>query len=273
MTGYSTEVVAAARTFLFVPANRPDRFDKAAAAGADIVILDLEDAVTPADKDAAREYARAWLTGGNAALVRINAVGTTWFVDDVALIAECGAPVMLPKAEDPGVIAEITRSAPGTSVVPLVETAAGILVAPALCAAPGVARLAFGSIDLAAQLGVDPDDREALLFARSTLVFASATAGLAPPIDGVTTAISEVQQVADDTAYARGLGLQAKLCIHPAQLGPARDALAPSADDVAWARRIVAAAAEGGSAVAVDGMMVDIPVVERAQRILAAVGQ
>lgn len=256
---------------LFVPGNRPERFAKAAAAQPDVVILDLEDAVGDDDKDSARVHAANWLAAGNTAMVRINAADTAWHAGDVAMVAQHRPAVMLAKAEHPDQIGHLTARAPGAPVIPLIETARGVIAVNELCAAPGVARVAFGSIDLANQLGIDPDDREALLVHRTKLVLGSAAAGLAPPIDGVTTSFTETDSVVSDFTYARRLGMGAKLCIHPAQIAAVHAAARPSEADVEWASRIVDSLdAAGGSAAAVDGRMVDAPVVERARRILSA---
>ncbi len=257
-----------AQTFLFVPANRPDRFDKAVHAGADITILDLEDAVPAADKAAARAHARSWLTRGGTAVVRINGADTLWHAADVDMVVTCGAPVILPKAESPAPVANLASQSPDVDVIALVESARGVAAAEILANTPHVRRLAFGSVDLATQLGVDPDDRCALLLARSSLVHASAAGGLAPPIDGVTTKIADAQRVYDDVRFARRLGMQAKLCIHPTQLAPVRQAFAPTSDEIAWAHAVLAATSVDGAAIAVDGTMVDRPVVLRAQQII-----
>ena len=268
--GYTGAAVRYARTFLFVPGNRPERFSKAVAAQPDIVIIDLEDAVSAADKDTARGHVDEWLSTGNPGMVRINAVDTDWHEADLALVGEHGVPVMVPKAERADTIRHVARLTPAPVIVPLVESAAGITAAADICAAPGVQRLAFGSIDLATELGIDPDDRDALLLSRSTLVLAAAAAGLAGPIDGVTTALTDMRPLVDDFAYARRLGMTAKLCIHPAQVAAVHAAAAPSADELQWAQRIIAACGDNGSALAVDGQMVDAPVLERARRIAAA---
>lgn len=269
MTGhYDAAAVRTARTLLFVPGDRPERFAKAAAAQPDIVLIDLEDAVAAPDKDSARAHVGQWLSAGNPAMVRINAADTPWHADDLNLVAEHRVPVMLAKAEHPEQLRRIADL--GAPVVALIETAVGFTAVNELCAVPGVARVAFGSVDLANHLGVDPDDREALLLHRSMLVLASAAAGLAPPIDGVTAGFKETEPVADDFRYAKRLGLTAKLCIHPAQVPVVHAAAAPSEAEVAWARKVVAAVLPGASAAAVDGQMVDLPVVERARRIVAA---
>lgn len=248
----------AATTFLFVPGDRPGRFAKAVASGADVVLVDLEDAVAPADKDFARASVADWLES-NRATVRINAPGTPWFEADAELVAARGVPVVVPKAETPGVLAGFRE------VVALVETARGVERAGELAAVPSVTRLAFGSIDLAAELGVDPEDREPFAYARSRLVIASAAAGLPPPVDGVTTDLNDNARLESDVRHARRMGFGGKLCIHPRQVAPVRDAFAPTEAERDWARRVVAA---GGSVSVVDGRMVDRPVLARARHIL-----
>lgn len=253
------EPPVAATTYLFVPGDRPDRFAKAVASGADAVIIDLEDAVAPEDKDSAREHVEAWLAGGGRALVRINAPGTPWFEADAALVTARGVPVVVPKAETPGVLAGFRE------VVALVETALGVERAGELAAVPSVTRLAFGSVDLAAELGVAPEDREPFAYARSRLVVASAAAGIAPPVDGVTTDLRDDSRLAADVRYARRMGFGGKLCVHPRQVAPVRAGFAPTEAEREWARRVLTA---GASASVVDGRMVDRPVLERARRIL-----
>src|SRR5258705_3734547 len=236
MSGYTLAQIRTARSLLFVPGNRADRFAKAMTAGADIVVIDLEDAVGADEKGTARVHAGAWLAAGNRAMLRINATGTPWHEDDLGLIADYGPAVMLPKSEGAEQVDRAGASPlAGVAVVALVETAAGILAAPALPAHHRVARLAFRSIDLGAQLGVDPDDRTALLHARSALVIACAAARCAPPIDGVTTAVDNLQALGDDVDYARPLGMTAKPCIPPPQVPAGHAAMGPSAGPGHWA--------------------------------------
>lgn len=254
---------ATASTLLFVPGDRPDRFDKAAAAGADLVVLDLEDAVSADAKEAARANVAAWAAHRPCA-VRINSADTRWFRADLDALSAKDVTIMVPKAEDPAVLAGI-----GGNVIALIETARGVLNAPAIASVPGVVRLAVGTFDLAAELGVDPTDTEALLPTRGALVLASAAAGLPGPIDGVTAAIDEPDRIIADTTYARRLGFAGKLCIHPRQLRPAAAALRPTEAQIGWARRIVEASS--GAVAQVDGEMVDKPVVDRAHAILARI--
>lgn len=266
--GYTADQVRTARTFLFVPGNRPERFVKAAHSGADVVVIDLEDAVESGDKQFARGQAAQWLSGGQPAMVRINPVGTAWHDQDLTLVTELGVPVMLAKTERATDVNNIADRTNDPVIVPLIETAAGVASAWAINAAAGVQRCAFGTIDLAAELGIDPQDREALLTSRSTLVMTAANAGAAPPIDGVTTALGDSQSVTDDFTYAKRLGMAAKLCIHPGQIAPIHAAAAPTENETRWAQKIIDAFTHGASATAVDGHMVDAPVLARARRIL-----
>jgi citrate lyase subunit beta/citryl-CoA lyase len=263
-----------ARTLLFVPGDRPERFAKAAASGADVIVLDLEDAVAPPAKPDAREAVREWLAAGNPGMVRINPPGTEWYDDDVAAVAAAGpAPVMLPKAQDPAEVAALVAAlGPGAEVVPLVETALGVHRAVEVCGVAGVVRAGFGSVDLASELGVDPVDREALRHARSALVLGSRAAGAGAPIDGVTTAVRDEQLLVEDCVHGLSLGFTAKMCIHPAQVGPVATAFSPTPEQVEWARAVVGASAGGGVAV-VDGKMIDKPVVERARALLLRAGR
>lgn len=255
------------RTYLFVPGNRPERFDKALAAGADAVIVDLEDAVPMQDKAQARAAVAAWLKPAHAVVVRINAAETAWFADDLALLATPGiAAVMVPKAERVETLEQVARAAPGRALLPLVESAAGFDNVRALAATAAVQRLAFGSIDFQADIGIQDDE---LLVFRSQIVLASRLANRAAPIDGVTAAFDDAAALEHDTERARRLGFGAKLCIHPRQVAAVLRGLLPSEAEVAWARRVVAAAEQaGGAAVAVDGKMVDRPVILRARAMI-----
>jgi citrate lyase subunit beta/citryl-CoA lyase len=257
------------RSVLFVPGNRPERFDKALAAGASAVIIDLEDAVAPADKPAARAALAAWLRPEHAVIVRINSQDTPWFAGDLALAGVPGvAAVMVPKAERPDTLAAV-MAAGSRALLPLVESAVGLAGLPALAAAPGVLRLAFGSIDLQVDLGLKDATEDELLPFRLQLVLASRLAGIGAPLDGVSTAIDDEARLLLDVQRARRLGFAGKLCIHPRQVALVNQGLAPSAAELDWARRVLAAAGSAaGAAVAVDGKMVDKPVLMRAEALL-----
>lgn len=261
-----------ARSYLFVPADRPERIAKALASGADAVIVDLEDAVALPAKAQAREALGAWLRAAAPAarvVVRINGADTPWFADDLALCADAAvAAVMLPKAGQGDDLAAVRRRLPATPIIALVETAEGYARLRDIACAPGVARLAFGTIDFQLDLGLNGED-DALLHFRSGFVLESRLARLAAPIDGVTTAVDAVDRVAADTQRARRLGFGAKLCIHPRQIEPVNRGFSPTAAEVDWAERVLAAmASAGGAAVAVDGKMVDRPVLLRAEALL-----
>jgi citrate lyase subunit beta/citryl-CoA lyase len=263
---------AVARSYLFVPGNRPERYDKAMGAGADAVIIDLEDAVPEAEKASAREALARWLAPTRSVYVRVNSADSAWFDDDLAACARPGvAGVVLPKAETAEQVARVAqRIGAGRSVIPLVESALGVHDALAIARAPQVARLAFGSIDFQFDLGIKGDVEE-LLYFRSHLVLVSRLANVQRPIDGVTTALDDPQQLREDAQRARRLGFSAKLCIHPKQLAPVHESFDPTAEEIAWARRVLAAAHTArGAAVALDGKMVDRPVILKAQEIVAA---
>lgn len=268
------DMLTQAVTALFVPADRPERIDKARASAADAVIVDLEDAVGPNDKAHARRTLADWLTDHDSArlIVRINAAGTPDHEADIALCRahEAIAVIMLPKAESTHDIAR--AAATGRAVWPLVETPAGIQAAQAIAQAPGVARLAFGALDFAAAIGLDADHpagRDLLDHARHVLVLAGAAAGLTPPIDSPVPAFRDTEPVRQAADRAVAMGFGGLLAIHPAQLEPIRRAFTPSADSRARAERIVAAAKASPGAVQLDGQMIDAPVVERARRLLA----
>ena len=260
-------MVAHIRAPLFVPANRPERFAKAAASGTDAVILDLEDAVPQDAKATARAALAADFTD-LPVLVRVNAPGTPWHDADVAAVAGLpAAAVILPKAED-GAICSAVAAATGKPVIALIESGLGLAQARAIAAAEGVGRLAFGSIDFCADLGCE-HLREVLLPARSELVLASRLAGIAGPIDGVTVQLDDLSVIRGDAAHARAMGMTGKLCIHPKQVAEVRNSFAPTEAQIDWARRVLAS---GDGAVSVDGAMVDEPVRIRARAILAQAG-
>lgn len=271
MTSSSTEVapLRPARSLLFVPADRPERFAKAVDSGAHQVILDLEDAVAPAAKDSARNEVAAWLGAGRRAVVRINAADTPWFADDLRLVRSLpGAQLMLPKAELDST-AQAAAVLKGRPVIALLETARGLAALDALASTPGVARIAFGSVDFSADTGIE-DEGEALASVRIRLVLASRVAGLQPPVDGVSVEFTDMQRMQQHALRSRQLGFGGKLCIHPRQVAAVHAAFRPSEADQAWAARVLAAfEASGGAATAVDGKMVDKPVVERARQIVA----
>ncbi len=256
-------------TWLFVPGNTPHRFAKAAASGADAVIVDLEDAVRREDKPAARAETVRWLGSGGEAWVRVNAVGTGGFAEDVAAVTGAAGllGVVVPKAENPESLAVMATQL-DVPLLALIETAAGLHRVHEIAAARGVGRLAFGSLDMAADLRAD-DTHDAMLPARTTIVLASRVAGLPPPVDGASTVIHDAAGVEDLARRSRTLGFRGKLCVHPAQVAATARGLGHSADEVEWARNVLRAAeGSSGAVTGPDGRMIDKPVIDRARAIL-----
>lgn len=278
MTTTTVKAVRAPRSYLFVPASRPERIGKAIEAGADAVIVDLEDAVAPDAKAAARSGLGApWRdlqaqadAAGVALLLRVNGADTTYFADDIDFCrAQAVREIVLPKA-DVASLAALRAALPNMPCHALLETAAGFADLRDVAGTAGVTRLLFGSIDLMFDLDVSDDDVPLHAF-RSDLVLHSRAAGLPAPVDGVCTAIGDADALAADTARGRRFGFGAKLLIHPSQVSGVHAALAPTGEELGWAKRVVEqAAAAQGAAIAVDGKMVDRPVLERAQRIISA---
>jgi citrate lyase subunit beta/citryl-CoA lyase len=266
----SSNKARVSRTLLFVPGDRPERFEKAAASGAHEIILDLEDAVAVAEKEAARRGVDQWLADGGKAIVRINGVGTPWYEADVAMLERHkNVTVMLPKAEAASV-ARTINALPGRKLVALVETVAGYMELREVAGSPGVERIAFGSVDFSSESGI-VDEGEALTSVRTAIVLASCHAGLHEPIDGVSLEFNDAARITSDGLRSRQLGFGGKLCIHPKQVAPVNAAFMPSQAEREWAQRVMAAFdASGGAATAVDGKMIDKPVVDRARRIAAA---
>jgi citrate lyase subunit beta / citryl-CoA lyase len=259
-----------ARSYLFIPGNRPERFDKACAAEADAVIVDLEDAVPPEGKLAARAALAAWQSPAHPVLVRINDTKSEWFHGDLEV---CGLPgvtaVVLAKTESAEDVDRVVGSAgAGRALLPLIETATGFANLEAIARHSAVERLLFGSIDFQLDLGISGSDAE-LLYFRSHLVLVSRLAGKPAPVDGVTIAIDDVEQLRMDTMRARKQGFGGKLCIHPKQVPEVNRCFSPTPEEIAWASRVLEAASKaGGAAVALDGKMIDRPVILNAERIL-----
>lgn len=266
----SMMMLHAAASWLFVPGDRPERFAKAFASGAHVVVIDLEDAVAPAAKDGAREMLRRWAHPDRTVVLRINGADTPWFDADLAIAGLPGViAVMLPKAESAQTLTRV-RAAGARALVPLVETASGFAAIDEVACAEGVARVAFGSIDLRVDLEMGDAREDDLLFFRSRLVLASRLAAIGAPVDGVTVHFEDAALLADDVHRARRLGFGGKLCVHPRQVDAVNQGFAPSQAEIDWARRIIAAAAPaGGSAVSLDGAMIDRPTVLRARSVLA----
>ena len=267
--------LAQARSLLFAPGSEESKLRKAFEVQADAVVADLEDAVTPAEKGAARVLVSRLLPELESAslrTVRINGVGTAFWEHDLAALEGVRLDaIVLPKATPEAV--EALGSA-GPPVIAIVETAQGLRLAYETARAPRVAALVLGAVDLGLELGLEPraDGLEVLL-ARSQVVLDSAAAGIRAPFDLVHLAVKDDEGLEAECRLARSLGFRGKACIHPAQVGVVNTVFSPREEELARSRRIVDAyergVAEGRGAVALDGEMIDLPVVERARQLLA----
>jgi citrate lyase subunit beta / citryl-CoA lyase len=257
-------------TWLFVPGDRPDRFDKARAAGSDEVICDLEDAVKPEAKEGARDEVCAWLAATGSAWVRINAVGTPWHDADLSAVGGLRGlrGIIVPRSERPDALQAVsTGVGDGPGLIALVESALGVHNAHDIASCKVVDRLAFGAIDFAIDIGAAESD-ETLLLARSTLVIASRVAGKPAPIDSVTTVFDDAEVLSAAARRARDAGFGGKFCIHPAQVEPVAAGFRPTDQELRWANDVLRAAERSSyGASTLDGAMIDRPVLERAQRI------
>jgi citrate lyase subunit beta / citryl-CoA lyase len=253
---------------LFLPATRLERLPKALASGASCVIVDLEDAVAPADKPQARANLAALSLSDTdrPVYVRINAADTEWFQEDLQAVQQCGAAGMvLPKAEDTEIAIKLRRALPSNvALFGLVETARGIADVRDL--ATVFDRLFFGSLDYAADLGC-AHTTPALAHARAEIVLAARLAGQPGPIDGVTADIRNASQIREDAALGAELGFAGKLLIHPEQVEPAKQGYRPDEIELIWAKGIIESAGKSGVST-YQGTMVDAPVIARANRLL-----
>lgn len=265
------------RSLLFAPANHPRRVEKALASEADVAIIDLEDAVPEAQKIPARAALAAASALPHRArfYVRINALSSYHGVADLPALPANLDGVMIPKCESAAEVGQVAAFAPKADLLPLIETARGLEAAEEIArASPHVRRLAFGALDLTLDLGLSPGRDEAELAPyRARLVLASRLAEREPPIDSPWIDFRDAKGLRASCLAARRMGFQGKLCIHPDQIPVVQAAFAASAEEVAEAERIVAAAEaaelRGMGAVQLDGRMIDAPVVTRARRILA----
>jgi len=267
--------LASARSLLFAPGSDERKLVKAFEAGADAVVADLEDAVSLAEKPAARDLVirlLARIESPSLKTVRVNGVGTDFWEDDLeALEALDLDAIVLPKATPEAV--EALGSA-GPPLIAIVETAQGLRLAYETACHVRVAALVLGAVDLGLELGLEPRaDGQEVLLARSKLVLDSAAARIRAPFDLVHVDVRDAAGLEAECRLARSLGFRGKACIHPAQVEIANAVFTPSAEELERARRVVEAyergVADGRGVVALDGEMIDLPVVERARQVLA----
>jgi citrate lyase subunit beta/citryl-CoA lyase len=251
-------------TGLYVPGDRPDRFDKAVATGAELVILDLEDAVAPSNKETARAAVVRWLATARTEAVlqvRINDE------DDVAALRGLtGFEVRVPKVEAPEQLDPVAKALPGIPLTALVESAHGVENAAAIAEHPAVTRLGLGESDLASELGTRTP--AVLDHARIRLLYAARAAGLPPPMLSAYPAIRDLAGLRTDTERGRDLGWVGRVAIHPTQLPVIAAVFAPAAEELRWAEEVLSK--DGGGVTTLStGEMVDPAMIGRARAIIA----
>jgi citrate lyase subunit beta / citryl-CoA lyase len=274
------------RSKLFVPASRPELFEKALASAADALSFDLEDAVAPSQKPQARVHLTAFLRGlppttGKIIVVRVNAPGTAEFDADIVALESAPIDIInLPMTEEADAVVEaIARierkqsSAHRARFLLNIETPKALRKAADLAAAhPRVMGLQIGYADLLEPNGIARNDRDALAYIRLAVRLAAAEAGIAA-YDGAFAAVKDAEGYRAECIAAKRHGFAGKSCIHPSQIATANEVFMPDADEIAWARKVVAAAvdadARGVGAYLVDGHMIDKPFVERARAVVA----
>lgn len=276
--------------WLFAPANAERKAYGALASDADVVVLDLEDAVPETEKPTARSALAALgtLPRRGTLMVRVNATGSPHCLRDIeAAVAARADGIMLPKTEtmeDLGSVCwalsqfEAALDCMGrTELVPLVETARGVSNLSHIRCGDRVRQAVFGSVDYALDLGLTGHSgQDAVTHAQFAMVLGSRRAGLLPPIDGVTLGARDAAATARDATRARKLGFGGKIAIHPAQILPIQQSFRPTHDEVTWAREVVeafeAAPSRASGALLVRDKLVDLPVFLQAQRVLGRMG-
>ena len=278
------------RSLLFAPANHARRSEKALTLDADAVILDLEDACPVAEKIATRPLAAAAMTRPRACIgyIRVNPLSTDFGYGDIVAVVGPGVDgIVLPKVESAHelctadwLIAQIERDkglpVGAIDLLPIIETGKGVAAVNAIASAKTrIRRLAFGAGDFTLDMDIKwSRDESELMHYRSCLVLASRASGLEAPLDTVWVNLPDKEGLAASAARVRGMGFQGKLCIHPDQVAVVNAAFSPSAEQVAWAQRVVdafkAAEASQSAAIQLDGQFIDYPIVHQAQRLLAA---
>lgn len=278
------------RSVLFAPGDDPKKARKAFTAGADAVLLDLEDAVAPERKDVARETVREILTGtppGVPSFVRVNSVSSPYIYKDLQAVVELPiAGIMLPKTESGeevrrvdwllGLLEQERGASPGRlAIIPFIESAWGIERAGEIAGACARVRcLAFGGNDYTMDIGTTySGEGSEQFYARCRLVAASRLAGIAPPLDTVNPNFRDIPALIAEVKRVKQLGFQGKLVIHPAQVAPVNEVFTPTPEEIVWAKKVRAvfteAQAKGAGVVQLEGKMVELPVVRRAEQILA----
>jgi citrate lyase subunit beta/citryl-CoA lyase len=276
------------RSFLFVPGNRIDRIEKAIASSADAVIIDLEDAVTPSQKETVRDQVGTFLKTARRRnlFVRINSAGTLFFDKDLEKVTEPALyGIVIPKTERPEALQEADRKLTDLErrkfipeeqihLVPMIETALGLSrVREIGVSTPRVIAIAFGAGDLTLDLGAKlTKSGEELLFARSSLVLSCRLAGVSPIDAPYMIDVKDAEGLKAEAERSRRLGFQGKFCIHPSQVEPVNEIFSPTQEEIARAKKIVeafeTAKEKGEGAIALEGEFIDPPIYSRAKQLL-----
>ena len=256
------------RSYLFAPGHNAKLLSKVFDAGADAVMLDLEDAVPPNAKDAARAMVAEALTRREG-WVRINAARTAASAADLDAVAGLAAGIRIPKVESAEDAQWVADRAPDTPLICAIESARGVLAAAEIATVHGVRHLSMGGVDLRRDLNAG-DGNLQTLYARSHLVVVSRAAGLEPPIDSVHPRLDDEAGLREQATFARSLGFFGKSAIHPTQLPIIHEAFTPTEPELAWAREVVNAfdSSDGNALQLPSGEFVDVPVAQRARRML-----
>ncbi|HNP57102.1 MAG TPA: CoA ester lyase [Gordonia sp. (in: high G+C Gram-positive bacteria)] len=253
-----------ARSWLLVNGAQYERFEPAARSRADIVVIDIEDAVAPKDKVSARDNAVRWISEGNPDWVRINGFGTPWWADDLAALAKTPiGGVMLAMVESMDHVTETAARLPNVPIVALVETARGLERIGEIASAKGTFRLAFGIGDFRRDTGFG-ENPLTLAYARSRFTIAAKAAHLPSAIDGPTVGSSALK-LSEATSVSVEFGMTGKICLTPEQCAPVNEGLSPSQDDINWAREFFAEFDRDGGEIR-NGS--DLPRIARATKIL-----
>ena len=260
------------RSYLFAPGHNAKLLDRVFTAGADTVMLDLEDAVPPEAKSTARAMV-AEVLPERPAWVRINAARTAWGEADLESVAENAIGIRIPKVESPDDVRWVAERAPGRPIICAIESARGLVAATEIAAAPGVRFLAMGGVDLQKDLNNSGGNLQ-MLYARSLLVIAARAAGIAPPIDSVYPYLDDDAGLRDQATFAASLGFFGKSAIHPRQLDILHAVFTPTSAEIDWAQSVLTAfESSGGDGLRLpSGEFVDLPVAVRARRVLAHAG-
>lgn len=269
------------KSYLFVPGNRLDRIEKALKSSADVVIIDLEDAVAIEEKDRTRNKVQGFLIdvpihNPTNLYIRINDRKSKHYKKDIEMIKRFPTiGIMLPKVNCTSDLADLEMlSLAEQPIIPLIETAKGVLRAFEIASfGKRITRLAFGAIDYCLDLGISVTDQGLeLIYPRSALVLASRAADILPPIDTVYLDIANKDGLEKDIQRAKNLGLFSKLCIHPSQLDYVNELFGTSVEEVEWAEKVVdafeEALANGHSVIQLEKEMIDLPVYKKACQIL-----